>query len=357
MSNGYSGKYADQSKKTKNGKPKKRRVWQWILLSVLLVLLALLVAVVIFVFSKLDKINRVDPNETAISPSDWASMEATGTGEDTDLDAYPEMNENDITWATHDGDSIGAEDSIVNILLIGQDARPGEARARSDSMILVSFNKEKNAITMASFLRDNYVQIPGGYQDNRLNTAYAIGGMSLLDETLELNFGVSVDANVEVDFEGFSSIIDILGGVDIELTSAEANHLNAGSGWGLQSGINHLDGEQALAYARIRKLDSDFGRTNRQRNVLNALMEEFKNVDLGTALDLADEIFPLLTTDMSNMDIIGYVTDLLPMLSNSSVTNLHIPGDDDYYPATIRGMSVLVPDLEACRQALANALQ
>lgn len=359
MSNGYTGKFTGQPNGPKNGKPrKKRRVWQWILLIVLLVLLALIVAIVIFVFSKLNKINRVDPNETAISPSDWASMEAAnGSEESVDPNAYPEIDENNITWSTHDGTSIGAEDSIVNILLIGQDRRPGEARARSDSMILVSFNKDKSTITMASFLRDNYVQIPGGYQDNRLNTAYAIGGMSLLDETLELNFGVSIDANVEVDFEGFSEIIDILGGVDIDLTSAEAEHLNSGSGWSLHSGVNHLNGEQALSYARIRKLDSDFGRTNRQRNVLNALLEEFKNVNLSTALELVDEVFPLLTTDMSNMDIIGYVTDLLPMLSTATVNNLHIPGDDSYYPATIRGMMVLVPDLDACRQMLADALQ
>lgn len=84
---------------------------------------------------------------------------------------------------------------------------------------------------MASFLRDNYVQLPDDYLPNRLNAAYAIGGMEMLDETLEINFGVSVDANLEVDFSSFSSIIDILGGVDIELTEAEASNMNGENGW------------------------------------------------------------------------------------------------------------------------------
>lgn len=366
MSKKYQGKFSSSAQPEKpenhqhipqqNKKKKsKLRVWQWILLSVLLVLLALIVAIVIFVFTKLNKINRVDPNESRLTPEQAAMLTEDDTV--TGSPDAPEVNPDDVTWATNDGTVIGTEDSIVNILLIGQDRRPGEARARSDSMILVSFNKDTNKITLASFLRDNYVQIPGGYQDNRLNTAYAIGGMSLLDETLEVNFGVSIDANVEVDFSGFSEIIDILGGVDIELTSAEASHLNSNNGWSLSAGVNHLDGEQALAYARIRKLDSDFGRTSRQRNVLTALIDEFKNISLGEALELVDEIFPLLTTDMSNMDIIGYVTDLLPMLSSAEIDNVHIPGDGNYYNATIRGMSVLVPDLEACRQQLADALQ
>ena len=272
--------------------------------------------------------------------------------------AYPTVDENSITFSTTpDGQVIGKEDHIVNILLIGQDRREGEGRSRSDSMILVSFNKKTNKITMASFLRDNYVQLPDDYLPNRLNAAYAIGGMEMLDETLEINFGVSVDANLEVDFSSFSSIIDILGGVDIELTEAEASHMNGENGWGLTGGMNHLDGEQALTYSRIRKLDSDFGRTNRQRNVLTSLFQAFKNIDLTQALGLINEIFPLLTTDMSNAEMIGYVTDLLPMLAKAELTSVHIPGDEDYYNATIRGMMVLVPDLDACREVLAEALQ
>ena len=335
---------------------KKKKAWKWVLLTILLILLALIAAIVIFVITSLNKIQRADPNVERLSQEEYDQL--LGTDELDPDAAYPTVDENSITFSTTpDGQVIGKEDHIVNILLIGQDRREGEGRSRSDSMILVSFNKKTNKITMASFLRDNYVQLPDDYLPNRLNAAYAIGGMEMLDETLEINFGVSVDANLEVDFSSFSSIIDILGGVDIELTEAEASHMNGENGWGLTGGMNHLDGEQALTYSRIRKLDSDFGRTNRQRNVLTSLFQAFKNIDLTQALGLINEIFPLLTTDMSNAEMIGYVTDLLPMLAKAELTSVHIPGDEDYYNATIRGMMVLVPDLDACREVLAEALQ
>ena len=359
----HKGKFAAGSRgrtpgeQTPPGSQKKKgKTWKKVLLGVLLVLLALIVAIIIFVVTSLNKINRVDPNAETLSKEEWEQMRVTDELDPNET--YPAVDEDFITFSTTpDGQAIVAEDYIVNILLIGQDRREGEGRARSDSMILVSFNKKSNKITLASFLRDNYVQLPDGYGGDRLNAAYAIGGMEMLDETLEMNFGVNIDANLEVDFSGFSSIIDILGGVEIDLTQAEASHLNSNNGWSLSSGVNRLDGEQALAYSRIRKLDSDFGRTNRQRNVLTSLFEAFKDIDLTQALSLINEIFPLLTTDMSNGEMIGYATDLLPMLSKAELTSVHIPGDDDYYNATIGGVMVLVPDLDACREVLAEALQ
>lgn len=368
MSRKYSGKFssgtpedrnpnnsADGSGQRKNKKAKRRIIW-WVLLGILIFLLAMLVAASIFVVSKLNKINRVDPNETRISPEQAATVpDETDVPPDPSGSNAPIVNEQDVTLATVPEDDIliGESEEIVNILLIGQDRRPGEARARSDSMILVSFNKDANTITMVSFLRDNYVQIPGGYRDNRLNVAYNFGGMELLDEALEVNFGIYVDANIEVDFTGFTSVIDTLGGVDVYLTEAEADYL----GGGLSAGMNHLSGDEALSYSRIRKLDSDFGRTNRQRNVLESLFNSFRNISLSDALNLADQLFPLLTTDMTNMEMIGYITELLPVLSAADgIESLHIPGDGNYYDATIRGMMVLVPDLNACREQLREAL-
>lgn len=358
----YNGKFASNDKE-KNEKPTndpeakpRKKKWQWVLLSVLLVVLALLIAAIVFVWTKLNQIERVDPKETYMSQEEWDAYAASEQTELPDAGTYPALDPDAVEWGSNPNNPIGQDDTnIVNILLIGQDRRSGEGRARSDSMILVSFNKTDKKITLVSFLRDNYVQIPG-YQDNRLNTAYAIGGMELLDETLSVNFGVSIDANVEVDFSGFTSIIDLLGGVDIELTSAEANHLNNLEGWSLRSGENHLTGEQALSYSRIRYLDSDFGRTNRQRNVLTSLLESFKDISLTKALKLVDEIFPLLTTDMTNKEIISNVTTLLPILSKAEINTMHIPGEDDYYSASIRGMAVIVPDYDACRELLSEAL-
>ena len=125
--------------------------------------------------------------------------------------------------------------------------------------------------------------------------------------------------------------------------------MNGENGWGLTGGMESPGRGASSDLFKIRKLDSDFGRTNRQRNVLTSLFQAFKNIDLTQAPGLINEIFPLLTTDMSNAEMIGYVTDLLPMLAKAELTSVHIPGDEDYYNATIRGMMVLVPDLDACR--------
>lgn len=343
-----------EPKKPQGKKGKKSKGLKWVLLSILLILLTAIVVVAVYITATLNQIKRPDSDESFITPEQAASIpDETDIPIDKDNNAT-EAEQTDVTWSTEvlEGTPIGEEENVINILLIGQDRRPGEGRARSDSMILVSVNKEKEKVSMVSFLRDNYVQIPGGYYDNRLNVAYNYGGMELLDETLEKNFNVHIDANVEVDFTHFTEIIDLLGGVDIELTSAEANYMRR------SSGVNHFDGETALEYARIRYLDSDFGRTNRQRNVLNSLMKSFRDISLADAMKLVNEIFPLLTTDMSNGEIISYVTEILPILAKcGDINNMSIPSDGNYYSATIRSMMVLVPDLSACRQQLEEELR
>lgn len=102
----------------------------------------------------------------------------------------------------------------------------GRRAGRSDSMILLSVNKNTNQLTMISLMRDLYVQIPG-YSDNKLNAAYAFGGFELLDETIATNFGIAVDYNVEVNFKGFKDIVDTIGGLDLELNETEAEYMNS----------------------------------------------------------------------------------------------------------------------------------
>lgn len=270
----------------------------------------------------------------------------------------PVLKEDEINWGNENQTPIEQSENIVNILLIGQDAREGWGRSRSDSMILVTFNKEKKTITLTSFLRDLYVKIPG-YSDNKLNSAYPAGGMELLNETLELNFGVQVDGNVEVDFSHFADVIDVLGGVDMELRNDEANYINRYTGrYELGEGLQHLDGEQALYYSRIRHLDADadFSRTNRQRKVINALIEKFRNTKLTTLLGLLDELLPMITTDMSNADIISYATELFPMLADCTIVSQRVPADGEYYLATIREMACVVADMDAARELLKQTI-
>lgn len=139
-----------------------------------------------------------------------------------------------------DTDRIGGPgSSLLNILLIGQDARDGDTQARSDSMILCSYNRKTNTLTMTSFLRDLYVKIPG-YGSNRINAAYSFGGTKLLKQTLEDNFGLYIDGCIEVDFSHFSEIIDHVGGVEIQLRRDEAQVINRETGSTLEEGFHNI---------------------------------------------------------------------------------------------------------------------
>lgn len=309
------------------------------LIVILSLILSILVAAVIYIEVTLGKLSRVDRVDITKDP------------------LYQQM--------LNDGQLLETDDSVINILLIGQDRRPGEGRQRSDSMILCTVNMHTKELTMTSFMRDLYVEIPG-YSPNKLNATYQMGGMELLDKTLLYNFGVVVDANVEVDFDGFMSLINTVGGVDIELTQSEVDFLYANGNWDvndssawswdLKAGMNHLTGEQALAYCRDRFSDptSDFGRTARQRKVLSAMLESCKKLSVLELNDLLQKLLDMniMTTDMTNNQIMSYSKNILPILSQLKVKNLRIPADGTYSDDG----SCLVPNIEKNKQLLAEAM-
>ena len=251
----------------------------------------------------------------------------------------------------------GTGSGIVNILLIGQDRREGEETARSDSMILCTYHRKTGNVTMTSFLRDLYVPIPG-HHNNRINAAYSEGGAALLDRTLRENFDLHIDGNVEVDFSQFSQIIDLLGGVQLELREDEAAEINKETGSGLSAGVQVLNGEQALTYARIRKLDADgdFSRTSRQRKLMNALLGSYRNIKWKDLLPLIDELLPLISTDMNYGRLVLLSMEILPKLSDAQITSQRIPADGTFTDEKIDGMAVLSADLEANRQLLRETL-
>lgn len=249
------------------------------------------------------------------------------------------VNPENVEW---NGDEFKKETNteLVNILLIGHDRREAEDRQRSDAMILCSLNPATSEIAVISFLRDLYVQIPG-YEDNRLNAAYAYGGFKLLKETFELNFGIKVDGCLESDFEGFEKIIDTVGGVEIELTAEEAKIV----GGNATEGLCTLNGEQALIYARIRKIDSDFQRTERQRNIMNSVFNKAKTYSLTELAMFFNEILPLMSTDMTEDEIMSLALTCASSFSELKIKSYAVPSEGNYKNATIRGMAVLVPDL------------
>lgn len=314
-----------------------------------------MLAVTVYFQHLLGQINYVNPGDSVSLSQE--ELDAYLSAEEGSGSSGSSMNTGDIQFNQHNTRIGGRGSNIVNILLIGQDRREGEGRARSDSMILCTFNKKTKQLIMTSFLRDLYVQIPG-YNSNRINAAYAAGGMSLLDDTLTQNFGLYIDGNVEVDFTQFAGIVDLLGGVEIELRQDEAEFINEETGSSLSQGTYILSGEQALAYSRIRKLDADgdFSRTNRQRKVMSALVEAYRDSSLKTLLALTNQILPMITTDMSKLEILGYALELFPVLSGAEIISQRVPADGTYTNQMIDGMAVLVADMDAARQMLEQTL-
>lgn len=326
-------------KQTKKRPSTGKRKALMVLNSFLAVILALMLGATALAHLLMNKMNRVD------APQPDQSFPGTTVSGD-----YGEEN-------ADSEELLGKGKDIINILLIGQDRREGEDRARSDAMILVTVNKDTKSIVLTSFLRDLYVAIPG-YGNNRINASYTFGGMELLNQTLEQNFGIYVDGNVEVDFNQFSEIVDLIGGVEITLRSDEAQMINGDVGGSLTEGDQRLNGAQALSYARIRKLDADgdFSRTQRQRTLINAIIRQMKDVGVVNLLKIVDDVLPMITTDMSNTQIIGMATALLPMLTGAEITSQRIPADGTYSYAKVDGMSVLKPDLDANRKLLWDTL-
>lgn len=209
-------------------------------------------------------------------------------------------------------ETVKEEAHIENILLIGSDRRSNRENGRADSMIILSINHSTKKIHLTSLMRAIYVCIPRSSGDTwgMLNAAYSWGGPKLLISTVENNFRIKIDHYIAVDFESFQKAIDIVGGVELELTRAEANLLQLGG-----PGTYTLKGEKALDYARIRMLDNDFIRTSRQRKVITALLQKARGIDLGTLNSLATSILPYVKTDMTNDVIFGYLLQAPTLLT------------------------------------------
>ena len=335
-------------KASKRGASSVRKV----LFIMLLLVLAAILIVSVYVNKMLGLIERKPVQDETLSSSQLQEIENQTDAID-DSFTGPVIDPTDITWSTEPVEVIEGK-HMKNILLSGQDRRPGEGRQRSDAMILCSINTKTKTLTMTSFLRDLYVPIPG-YQDNRLNAPYQYGGMELLKETLKLNFGVQVDGCIEVDFSRFEKIIDLVGGVDIDLTLSEAMHLN-NQGFYLREGMNHMNGKAALAYSRIRRIGTDFARTNRQRTVLEAIVNQSRNLSLGQMHSLLEGVLGLVATDMSNKQILELALECFPMLKDLELKTQYIPAEGTYQFVSIRGMAVIMADMEANRKILVDSI-
>lgn len=248
-----------------------------------------------------------------------------------------------------------SDDGIINALLIGQSARPGEDYHMADTVMLVTVNKNTNTITLTSFLRDTYLQIPD-YTDlsgnfhpgsmQRLNICYHLGhsygtiadAMGLLNQCLYENFGVEVDFNIEVGFDGVEKIVDYFGGIEVELTEEEAEYLNADDLYVLYDvypGKQILNGTAALSYARMRNAEGDGGsdikRTSRQRIVLEKLMDRVKEMDSAALPYMIKDFLPYIVTNMTDEQITGCVLEILPLVQDLRIETATCPAQSTYW--------------------------
>ncbi|MBR5732606.1 MAG: LCP family protein [Lachnospiraceae bacterium] len=308
-------------------------------------------------------------------------VDETDVTDESDLPLEPDKNDIEVVEGDHtvitpdisptEIPAEGDEDpenavlkDVYNILLIGEEnIGGGSARGRSDLLMIASINRKQKSIKLTSIMRDCLVAIPG-HIDNRINVAYTIGGVSLLYDTLRTNLGVEIDSYMLVNFDNFENIVDALGGVDVTLTAQEADYLNTTNYISkpeyrnVRIGANHLNGNQVLGYCRIRNVGtasgefSDFGRTSRQRAILNKIYSTLTDKNYFELLGLANRCLQYVTTDLTAEDIEKYVGMLMEVGMNSGIQNYRIPVSGTFSEALLREMIVTKIDLEANSKAL-----
>lgn len=256
----------------------------------------------------------------------------------------------------------GLDEQWLNVLLIGTDTRENVQNAgRSDTMMICSYHQKTGEVKLTSLARDMWVQIPGG-GNNKLNAAHSFGGPNLLMKTINEIFHLNITKYVSINFYGLRDIVDSLGGVDIELEAGEASTINRMVAQEFRSarienlisglvGVTHLNGAQALQYARIRYLDNDFGRTGRQRKLLGAMLEQVKRLSLLEQMNFARTCMEHVSTNISVIEVVGIGMNVM---SNgiSGFEQLSIPQTGDYHYDSSGGISKVVFDRDACIQAI-----
>ncbi|MDK0849968.1 LCP family protein [Clostridium perfringens] len=301
------------NRSTKNSKIKNSKI-RYIILVLILVILGLIGVSTYYINLKINKVQKVEINKENLS-----------------------INEKKVKEEKH----------IKNIALFGIDAPKGKV-GRSDAIMIITLDEEHKVMKLTSIMRDSYVDIPG-HGDDKINHAYAFGGPELAMKALNENFNVNVEDFMAVNFTSLPEIIDKLGGVKINIIPEEIHHIP-----GITSpGEQVLNGEQALAYSRIRyATGGDYKRTERQRVVLEAVFEKLKSTPTKEYPSLIDNFLSYIETNMSSMDMIKLAKDAAPLVKGNLETS-RFPLDGYFDGKMINGVWYLVYD----RQATLNQIQ
>ncbi len=251
----------------------------------------------------------------------------------------------------------GLDETWLNVLLLGTDSRVLNEPARTDTMIICSINRVTGNVKLVSIMRDTDVSFEG-HNGTRINNAFFYGGANLAMKVVNETFGMNIRHYVYVDFSGFAKIAEAIGGVDMQITENEMNHINHNVAEQYHLLINqgkmeydaaeteyyatklttyttdgtpvHLNGMQTLGYARIRKLDSDYGRTERQRKVLNALMGKMQNASLTELTNMALSNAKYYATNLSLNQILDLAQVVLSRTDFTQAESMYLPVQGSY---------------------------
>ena len=309
-----------KNRKEKKKKAKKGKIIRAILIGILILVIGCGVGAYIYVDTALNR--ATDNTEQSESLNEWTGMDVlkedfTPINENpkSEISSYKDMLK---TWY-YNGKPVSST-HVLNVLLVGEDTRDEEVtdeETRADSAIIVSVNIDTGEITMTSILRDSYCyyEVEAGEKESgkygKINEAMMYGGIDCYIRAVENNFKINIDNYVIVNFDSFQKIIDSVGGVDVEMTKAEINEINNHQKrYGhvtidAEPGVVHLNGEQALAFCRIRKIDSDEVRADRQKTVLLQIFDKMKNASTVKILEAANSLLPYVKTGYSKSEVIS----------------------------------------------------
>ncbi|WP_294169482.1 LCP family protein [uncultured Clostridium sp.] len=271
-----------------------------------------------------------------------------------------ELNKDNLGIVEEDLKDYDNVNKIKNIALFGLDSTDGET-GRSDAIMIATVDPIHNKVKLTSIMRDSYVYIDG-YGNDKINHAYAYGGPELSIKTINENFGLNIEDFVSVNFSSLPVIINILGGVDIEITEEELQYINdyindinnrdgTASPNITYAGVQHLDGTQALAYSRIRYTSGgDYKRTERQRTVLEALFNKLTSASVSSYNSLLNKVLPYVQTNLNTGDILSLGTNVLGIGNN--LEQDRFPRDGYCKGAMIDGVYYLTFDIETAKQQM-----
>lgn len=338
---------------------KKKKKGLLIFLPFFVIFLAIVVGVVGFVGYKFSLIEFDDNESTTIDTDKEFIDDETIDFNEIDDATGRDLKEILKNWATNGGKKL-SDKNVMNILLIGSDASskdPTRAnvteKGNTDVMMLVSINPTNKTIKLVSFMRDSYTYMDQFDRYAKLNAACANGGPGYLVETIENDYKIKIDGYVMVDFDSFVKVIDVLGGVRVDVPTYVANYF----GSGFPRGNNVLlNGEQALRFSRVRysDKDGDISRVARQRQVINSLINRCKTATLSEINAVSDVILANIRTNISRRAILSYAAKAVTDgWANFTVTEITMPTADTRMPYNSRATAwIWVVDYPLAAQQL-----